>query len=350
MSFLRYFTTPSNILRQELLQSIIGKGLLSATELQTKLVEEHGIEISVRSINRDLKLLIEAGEVEAIGATRSRKYKRSNQAFENYFAQTYTQRKIQDSFNFKVFENLENEVLNHPELSKLSDLIKSYKAKVANYSKGLLKKEFEHISIDFSWKSSAIEGSTYSLLETEALILHGQTADGKKLEEANMILGQKEAFDYILNNKEYFQTLSSRKIREIHQIATNKLEIASGIRKNAVGITGTKYKPLDNEHQILEALDQACILINQSDEALTKALLALALISYIQAFEDGNKRTARLTANAILIANNICPLSYRTVDELEYKKSLILFYEQNNISAIQRIFVEQLEFSLQNYF
>ena len=35
-------------------------------ELQTKLVEEHGIEISVRSINRDLKLLIEAGEVEAM--------------------------------------------------------------------------------------------------------------------------------------------------------------------------------------------------------------------------------------------------------------------------------------------
>jgi len=40
-----------------------------------------------------------------------------------------------------------------------------------------------------------------------------------------------------------------------------------------------------------------------------------------------NKRTARLLANALLLASNACPLSYRSVNEVEYKKALILFYE-----------------------
>ena len=52
-----------------------------------------------------------------------------------------------------------------------------------------------------------------------------------------------------------------------------------------------------------------------------KSLLAIILTSYIQPFEDGNKRTARLMGNAILLANDYCPLSYRSVDEKDYKKA-----------------------------
>ncbi|MBS1603718.1 MAG: Fic family protein, partial [Bacteroidetes bacterium] len=43
-----------------------------------------------------------------------------------------------------------------------------------------------------------------------------------------------------------------------------------------------------------------------------KALLAVLFISYIQPFEDGNKRKGRITSNGILIENGYCPLSYRS--------------------------------------
>ncbi len=49
------------------------------------------------------------------------------------------------------------------------------------------------------------------------------------------------------------------------------------------------------------------------------------LISYIQPFEDGNKRTARTVGNALLLAADYCPLSYRSADEIEYKKGMIYF-------------------------
>lgn len=81
-----------------------------------------------------------------------------------------------------------------------------------------------------------------------------------------------------------------------------------------------------------------------------KALVLLAMISYIQPFGDGNKRTARMLSNAVLLANDYYPLSYRSVDEVEYKEALLLFYEQNNLFHLKRIFVEQQKFAIENYF
>ena len=100
------------------------------------------------------------------------------------------------------------------------------------------------------------------------------------------------------------------------------------IRQRRVGISGTNYKPLDNEHQIREALEDMCRLINRKENVFEKTLLALVLLSYIQPFNDGNKRTARIICNAILISNQYCPISFRTIDAVEYKKAMLIFYEQ----------------------
>jgi Fic family protein len=117
-----------------------------------------------------------------------------------------------------------------------------------------------------------------------------------------------------------------------------------------VGITGTNYTPLDNEFQIREALEDTCRLINGKANVFEKALLALVLLSYIQAFTDGNKRTARITSNGILIAHGYCPISFRTVDSIDYKKAMLMFYEQNNIAAFKKIFIDQFLFAVKTYF
>lgn len=91
-------------------------------------------------------------------------------------------------------------------------------------------------------------------------------------------------------------------------------------------------------------------LINAKENGFEKSLLAILLISYIQPFEDGNKRTGRMIGNALLINHEACPLSYRSVDSTDYKKAILLFYEQNNISAFKQLFIEQNEFGVRNYF
>ncbi len=93
-----------------------------------------------------------------------------------------------------------------------------------------------------------------------------------------------------------------------------------------------------------------CALINERNDIFEKALLVLVLISYIQPFEDGNKRTARIISNAILMSYQYCPLSFRTVDPIDYKKAMLIFYEQNNISVFKKIFIDQFKFAVRTYF
>ena len=107
---------------------------------------------------------------------------------------------------------------------------------------------------------------------------------------------------------------------------------------------------MDNEFQIREAIHDTCNLINGKECVFEKALLTLVLLSYIQAFTDGNKRTARITSNAILIANGYCPLSFRTVSSIDYKKAMLIFYEQNNLHAFKQIFIDQFQFAVKEYF
>ena len=211
-------------------------------------------------------------------------------------------------------------------------------------------KELERLAIDLSWKSSQIEGNTYSLLETERLLKEKIAAIGKSKEEASMLLNHKYAIDFIVENPDYLSKLTVSKIEDIHSLLIKDLDIEKNIRKRKVGITGTNYKPLDNEFQIREALQAMCELVNNKEIVFEKALLSLFLLSYIQAFNDGNKRTARIVSNAILINYNYCPISFRTVDSIDYKKAMLIFYEQNNIQPFKNIFIEQFEFAVNTYF
>jgi Fic family protein len=187
-------------------------------------------------------------------------------------------------------------------------------------------------------------------LETERLLRDKETAQGKTKEEAVMLLNHKDAIDFIIENPDYISPLSIHRIEDIHSMLIKELNVDRNIRHRRVGISGTNYRPLDNEYQIREALDESCQIINARHNTFDKALLALLLISYIQPFYDGNKRTSRIISNALLINENHCPISFRTIDPITYKKAILIFYEQNNLSAIREIFIDQFEFAVNTYF
>jgi len=44
------------------------------------------------------------------------------------------------------------------------------------------------------------------------------------------------------------------------------------------------------------------------------------------------------------------PISFRTVDSIDYKKAILIFYEQNNITSFKRIFIDQFGFAVNTYF
>ena len=269
-----------------------------------------------------------------------------------YFDKNIDEREVQESFNFDLIRDVlpKVEIFTKEELEVLNDAQMEFEKNTEGMTELEYRKEMERLGVDLSWKSSQIEGNTYSLLETERLLKDKQTASGKTQEEAIMLLNHKDALDFVLDIPDYLKELSVHQIEDIHSILTKELEVDRNIRHRRVGITGTNYRPLDNEFQIREALEDTCTLVNGKDNVFEKALLTLVLLSYIQAFVDGNKRTARITSNAVLVANGYCPISFRTVDSIDYKKALLMFYEQNNIAAFKKIFIEQFLFAVKTYF
>lgn len=314
--------------------------------------------ISQPTLNRDLaklvkeKALVKSGKARAISYSVSDHYKLFAPVDAgDYFEQEPDKRADSPQFNFEVFDTLKDaDLFTKEEKVFLQDLKTEYQQNISDISPTLLQKETERLTIELSWKSSQIEGNTYSLLETEQLFAEKETAKNRTREETVMLLNHKDALDYLIQNPKIGQEISVRLIEEIHSILINELQVARNIRSRSVGITGTAYRPLDNEFQIREHLEKMCKLINARETGFEKALLAVVLISYIQPFEDGNKRTARIIGNALLLADDACPLSYRSVDSLDYKKAMLLFYEQNNLSAFKELFVGQCEFGVKNYF
>lgn len=316
-------------------------------------------EGSDASLKRLIASLVAAGSLVVEGRGRATRYSLSPQAhllmpldLETYFSQDIDDRQVQTTFNFDLIrEQLPHvELFTPEEQNRLNALQAEFRKHVDAMTENEYRKEMERLGIDLSWKSSQIEGNTYSLLETERLLRESRTAEGKTKEEAVMLLNHKDALRFVLDNPDYLQQLSISHIEDIHQLLTKDLAVDRGIRRRRVGVTGTNYRPLDNEFQIREALRDTCELINGKTNVFEKALLALVLLSYIQAFTDGNKRTARITSNALLIANGYCPLSFRTVDSIDYKKAMLVFYEQNNLYAFKQIFIQQFEFAVKEYF
>lgn len=342
--------------RQDLILAIISTNKTVSIGQIFEYVQKDLEKVTRITISRDLEKMLELNLIERRGAGRAVVYQISPRYsmlkkidVEQYFSQDINQREIKEKFNFNIFEQLKN-VFTDVEKNKLLELNEIYKNKIKNIAADALKKEIERLNIDFSWKSSKIEGNTYSLLETEQLIKNQQEASGHTKEEAIMILNHKKALDYIAISKKEFQAISVRQIENIHSLIVDGLNVTKNLRKTLVGITGTNYKPLDNEFQIKEALENACQKVNKTENVFEKAVTLMLLIAYIQPFVDGNKRTSRLCGNAILQSFDSCPLSYRSMDETEYKKAVLLFYEQNNISYFKELFLRQFKFAVENYF
>ena len=91
------------------------------------------------------------------------------------------------------------------ECKRLDKAQSTFRTHLEELSETDYKKEMERLGVDLSWKSSQIEGNTYSLLETERLLKERQEATGKTREEAIMLLNHKDALDFVLNVPDYLK-------------------------------------------------------------------------------------------------------------------------------------------------
>lgn len=333
--------------------SVFSKGAtLSSSEVATLTLHKQ----SLVTIKRQLSVLTRLGYLEQSGAGRSVKYTLTKKGWllkpidmQEYLKQEPDHRLKDSHFQFAVLKPPYIELFTADELTKLETATKTYHSNATLNDPAARRKELIRFIVEFSWKTSQIEGNTYDLISTERLLLFGERSPTNTEFEAQMILNQKEALEFILENEGLWEKPKISTLEMLHSMVGKKLDISRNLRKTIVGITGTNYRPLESEFQIRDALELLFTTIAKANDIYEKALWAVLGLSYIQPFVDGNKRTSRLLANAILLAGNYAPISYRSVDDRAYKEACLVFYEQNSVEPFKKLFIEQYVFAANNY-
>lgn len=206
--------------------------------------------------------------------------------------------------------------------------------------------------IDLSWSSSRLEGNTYTRLDTQLLIEHGQVAEGKNAQETQMILNHKAAIEMLVGSADDIG-FNRFTILNLHAILSDNLmadPMASGrLRIREVEISGTVFLPLSIPQQIAECFQLVLSKAAEIIDPFEQAFFCMAHLPYLQPFEDVNKRVSRLAANIPLIQQNLCPLSFVDVLEKAYIDGTVGVYELNRTELLRDVFVWAYERSCQRY-
>ena len=183
--------------------------------------------------------------------------------------------------------------------------------------------------VDYIWKSANLEGIAVTYPDTQ-VIFDGYSVQGYKIEEITAINNLKKAWQFILNDIDLELNLAY--ICKINGIVGEGIFYNSGmIRSTPVKIGGTTWQPtIPFESQIKEELDKV------SGESNTERAINMMLyLMRKQIFLDGNKRTAMLIANKIMIENGCGIISIPIDKQPEFYKLLIKYYETSNKEEIK---------------
>jgi len=214
------------------------------------------------------------------------------------------------------------------------------------------RKIYQRLLIDLSWNSSRLEGNTYSLLETEKLLATGEGAPGKDRMDTQMILNHKEAIEFIVDLAEEVD-INRYTILNIHGLLSHDMFLdpsACGrLRTIPVKIGKSVYHPVE----IPQLIEEYFQLIIQKGIAIKnpfeQSFFLMVHLPYLQPFLDVNKRVSRLVANIPFIRENLSPLSFVDVPELDYIQGLLAIYELNRIELFRDVFVWAYERSASLY-
>lgn len=200
---------------------------------------------------------------------------------------------------------------------------------------------FNRLLIDLSYNSSRLEGNTYSLLDTQRLILEGEGVEGKLDEEKIMILNHKEAIRHMVDNALKLE-VTEQAVCTLHYLLSDGLveaRYAGKIRDHGVRIGGSTYIPFEEKKQLQTYLNHIIEKAALIENPYEQSIFLLAQLTYLQAFSDVNKRTARLCANIPLIKNNLVPLSFNDVEREDYVSAVIAIYELQNIRPLLDLYI-----------
>ena len=312
-----------------------------------------------RSVRRWLNQWVQEGTVKKIGQKRGTKYLIAGRTTKQASADASS---CFSSLGLQVIERIRKPLFERKPVAYAEDWFDSYRPNIDYYLPLALRKQlvkagqranahdpagtyahqiFHRLLIDLSYNSSRLEGNTYSLLDTERLLLHGDSAEGKLDEEKIMILNHKEAIRYLVDNAPKLK-VSRNVICTLHYLLSDGLvepKEAGKVRRQGVRIGGSVYIPFEDPRRLEKQLERVASKAALIKDPFEQSIFLLAHISYLQAFVDVNKRVARLSANISLIQGNLVPLAFNDVRIDDYMSAMIALYELSSVKPLVDLYI-----------
>ncbi len=186
--------------------------------------------------------------------------------------------------------------------------------------------------VDYIWKSANLEGIAVTFPQTQTIV-DGIAVQGMRINDINTVVNLKYAWEFMIDNIEY--PLDFRFVSQVNKIiGNNDLIFNSGkIRNTDVSMGGTTWKPkLPNKEEIEEQIN----IINGMENIIDRAMTMMLYLMRTQPFYDGNKRTAMMVANQIMVQNGKGIISIPLEKQITFREMLIDFYETNDMEKIKK--------------
>ena len=200
----------------------------------------------------------------------------------------------------KNLEDLKQEFLQEIQkelYEKLEKIKENFQKQWKELPESAKKKELEEISINFTYNTNAIEGSTITEHEAREIITHGLSVN-KPLRDVKETEAHSNVFLGILKKKE---KITNKLLLQWHQeiFGETKSDISGEFRHYNVRV-GPYIAP--DWQKVKKLMDEFIVYINKNKKVNPVELAARAHYKFesVHPFGDGNGRIGRLLMNQIL--------------------------------------------------
>ena len=192
------------------------------------------------------------------------------------------------------------------------------------------------------YNSARLEGINITYEETKK-VLEGLNVPNLRLDEINCILNLRDAWNFTLSNIDTDVTLDF--ICKVNSFVSRNESLEWGVlRTGKVGINGVDYIPdIPEREDVIVNIEN----ILKEENITSRSLNLMLYLMRSQLFWDGNKRTAMIVANKLLISNGCGIISIKEDDINEFNKLLTEYYNTGNKEKIIPFLYDKCIFELE---
>lgn len=193
-------------------------------------------------------------------------------------------------------------------------------------SRFLLKKVF----VELIHANSRLEKVNTTFPQTKTIV-DGMSVSGVSMDDIQIILNLKNAYQYILKENAPFTLEIAKKINSF--VSYNESLEWGVVRTGNVGIHGVNYKPtIPVESEVAQRIKE--VLADDTVSTTYRALKYMYYAMRTQIFWDGNKRTAIISANYIMLINGNGILHIEESKLEVWNELLSKYYETDEVEEI----------------